>query len=187
MAQHIARHLTDEQRQHRRVAISTWIDTGFNATRAARALDRDPATFYRWVSSVDLNMFRLNAGHRVMFVDDQSYKKREVEDALMGAGLFVDLADGGSTALRLAEQHEYSCVVTDQMMEGMDGLELCELLLARRPTLPIVLLTAYPDFALCRHAMREGLATDVVPWTEFGESPAAFGLAIVKLARGLVP
>jgi CheY-like chemotaxis protein len=175
--------LTDEQRHQRRTAISTWIEVGFNATRAARALDRDPATFYRWISSLDLDRFRSNDGRRVLFVDDQGYKKREVEDALLSAGLLVDLADDGQSALDRVDRFEYACVVTDQMMQGMDGLELCELILKRRPSMPIVLLTAYPDFALCRRAMREGLVKDVVPWAEFGENPAAFGAAIVDFIR----
>jgi CheY-like chemotaxis protein len=177
------RDLTDEQRRQRREAIAAWLDAGFNATKAARSLGRDPATFYRWVTSVDLDQFRANVGRRVLFVDDQSYKMREVEDSLLQAGLFVDLADNGPTALELIERRDYACIITDQMMEGMDGLELCELILERRPNLPIVLLTAYPDFALCRHAMREGLVRDVVPWSEFGENPVAFGAEIVEFAR----
>ena len=179
--------LTDEQRRLRRKAIAAYLDADCNASRAARDLSRDPATFYRWCSSVDLKQFRLNAAYRVLFVDDQSYKRREVEDALMAAGLFVDLADSGHAGLELVRARDYSCVITDQMMEGMDGLELCELILDEKPALPIVLLTAYQDFSLCRHAMREKLVHDVVPWTEFGEDPQRFSATILALARRPAP
>ena len=72
------------------------------------------------------------------------------------------------------------------MMEGMDGLELCELILRTHPYMPTVLLTAYQDFSLCRHAMRRKLVRDVVPWSEFGENPEQFTDSILELARSYV-
>ena len=46
-----------------------------------------------------------------------------------------------------------------------------ESILALRPGMPIILLSAYTDFDLCRLAYDEKLVSYVAKWEEFGREP----------------
>ncbi len=79
----------------------------------------------------------------VLIVDDDPLVLAQLAEWVSAAGYLVRTVTSGSDALQWLEQSPASIVVTDLMMPGMDGLELCRRIRAR--TWPgyvyIVLLT----------------------------------------------
>jgi two-component system response regulator HydG len=66
------------------------------------------------------------------------------------------LAGSGQEALALVEAGDFDAVVTDLRMPGMDGLELCERIVACRPDVPVVLVTGRATLDAAVGAIRAG-------------------------------
>src|SRR5438132_1454640 len=78
------------------------------------------------------------------------------EAALRRAGHQCETCAGGEAALAALEEHGADVVVTDWKMPHMDGIELLRRLHARRPGLPVILVTAHGTVPSAVAAMREG-------------------------------
>lgn len=68
---------------------------------------------------------------RVMVVDDLPMQRLVVRRALARLGHEVFEAESGEQALSLVARHDIDLVVSDWLMDGMDGTELCRTLRAR--------------------------------------------------------
>ena len=87
----------------------------------------------------------------VLLVDDESLMRKMVKLALQKRGFQVFDAASGVDALALAQQHQIDILVTDVVMEGMDGWTLARSLRERYPDLPVLFMSGYPtDFAAAR-------------------------------------
>ena len=84
----------------------------------------------------------LDASPRVLVVDDDAGVRYTLRGALEDAGGAVDEAADGATALVRLEPFRPDLLVTDLRMPGMDGLALLREVKARRPEMPVVLVTA---------------------------------------------
>ncbi len=72
----------------------------------------------------------------------------------------VGAADGGE-ALALLETLKPDVIVTDLQMPDMDGLELLQIVRAKFPRLPVVLMTAHGSEQLAIQALQRGAASYV--------------------------
>jgi FixJ family two-component response regulator len=52
--------------------------------------------------------------------------------------------------------HDASCLITDVQMPGMSGLELQDELAVRRPDMPVILITAFPEERIRKRAEAAG-------------------------------
>ena len=52
--------------------------------------------------------------------------------------------------------HDVDVIVTDLNMKGMTGLELCQRVVADRPDIPVLMLTAFGSFETAVGAIRAG-------------------------------
>jgi PAS domain S-box-containing protein len=88
---------------------------------------------------------RAQAG--VLLVEDDDFVRDFLRDILELHGCTVTTAVDGADALRIAEHNPESIdiVVTDLVMPTMGGVELMRRLGARRPDLPVVYLSGYPE------------------------------------------
>src|SRR5439155_24023285 len=84
---------------------------------------------------------RMNA--RVLIVDDEERMAAVVAAALRRAGHECETSPGADAALSALDERGADVVVTDWRMPGMDGMELLRRIHARRPGLPVILLTAH--------------------------------------------
>jgi len=82
---------------------------------------------------------------RVLVVDDDPTVAEVVSGYLQRAGLLVDYASDGPSALALASRRSPDLVVLDLMLPGIDGLEVCRRLRAQIRDIPVVMLTALGD------------------------------------------
>jgi len=68
----------------------------------------------------------------------------------------VLLASDGQSALELIRDHEVSVAILDILMAGMSGIELLAQIKEVRPSIGVIMLTAYETLETARHAIRYG-------------------------------
>ncbi|HEX4406800.1 MAG TPA: response regulator [Polyangia bacterium] len=82
-------------------------------------------------------------GNKVLVVDDDPEWMEAITDFLTEEGYSVDGAANGAVAMeKLALAEPILAVVTDVQMPVMDGNELLARLHARRPSLPVIVVTS---------------------------------------------
>ncbi len=79
---------------------------------------------------------------RVLIVDDDPTVTEIVAAYLTKAGFTALVAGDGPAAIAQDEAADPDLIVLDLMIPGFDGLEVCERVRARRPHVPIVMVTA---------------------------------------------
>jgi len=85
-------------------------------------------------------------GRRLLVVEDDRAIADAVVRRLVSEGYAVDAAHDGPAAVAAADRTDYDAVVLDVMLPGLDGLEVCRRVQARRPV-PVLMLTARDDEA----------------------------------------
>jgi len=96
---------------------------------------------------------------RVLFVDDDAMNRRVVRDMLGIAGVALDEAADGQAGLDMVESNEFSLILMDLRMPGMDGMEATRRIRARtdhKAQLPIVVLTADTSADIRERCMSQG-------------------------------
>jgi DNA-binding NtrC family response regulator len=96
----------------------------------------------------------MNETLRILLADDDHNMTRILATIWRRAGYKVEIARSGSEALDKLSEERFDCVLSDFKMPGLNGIELCRMIQAGQPDLPIVLMTAYSDDVL----IQEGLA-----------------------------
>jgi two-component system response regulator HydG len=104
----------------------------------------------------------VDAKPRVLIVEDDAAMGALVVTALTRRGFLVELAASAEAALTKVDETQFDTVVSDVRMARMTGLELCERLVAKRPDVPVILVTAFGDLDTAIAAIRAG-AHDFLP------------------------
>lgn len=79
---------------------------------------------------------------RVLIVEDDRELASILERALEEALYTVDVANDGETARHLALHEEFSAVLLDLMIPGIDGIAVCRALRSAGNRAPVIMLTA---------------------------------------------
>jgi two-component system alkaline phosphatase synthesis response regulator PhoP len=79
---------------------------------------------------------------RILIVEDEPAMVAGLRDNFEFEGYDVISADNGVTGLERALADDPDLIVLDVMMPRMSGLDVCKQLKARRPSVPIIMLTA---------------------------------------------
>ena len=99
---------------------------------------------------------------RVLIIDDEQHIRRMMRLTLETAGYEVGEAPDGAEGTQLfGDGSDWSLVVLDQRMPGIDGLETLRELKKRNRNARVVMATAYASIELAVDAMKLG-ATDFV-------------------------
>jgi DNA-binding NtrC family response regulator len=93
---------------------------------------------------------------RVLVVDDEPRMAEVMAAALGRAGHDCEVCTAGAAALTALDERGADVVVTDWRMPDMDGLALMKAVHERRPSLPVILVTAHGSVPSAVAAMREG-------------------------------
>jgi two-component system response regulator AtoC len=115
---------------------------------------------------------------RVLVVDDEERMANVVAMALTRSGYDCETHTNARDALAALEARGADVVVTDWKMPEMDGIELLRQLHARRPELPVILLTAHGSVPSAVAAMREGAFDYVTKPFDNDELRALVGRAL---------
>ncbi|WP_300039292.1 response regulator transcription factor [uncultured Roseobacter sp.] len=78
----------------------------------------------------------------ILLVEDETRVADFIRRGLAAEGWSVDHAANGEDGLELATQNAYDVVLLDLMLPGIQGLDVCRKLRARKSKTPIIMLTA---------------------------------------------
>jgi two-component system, NtrC family, response regulator AtoC len=92
----------------------------------------------------------------ILLVDDDLAMTGVLGEALPAKGYQVLARASGEEALALLQTEDVDVVVTDLHMKGMSGLELCARIVANRPDVPVVVITAFGSLEAAIEAIRAG-------------------------------
>jgi CheY-like chemotaxis protein len=115
-------------------------------------------------------------GPLVIVVDDDVAVRNSLKFSLEVEGFAVRAHSGGIELLNDTELPRDGCLVIDQKMPGMNGLDLVAQLRARDVAVPVILITSSPTTALSERAAKAGVAIVEKPF---------LGTALVDRIRDL--
>jgi len=93
---------------------------------------------------------------RILIVDDDPGQRSLLDSFLGGQGFQTSLADSGQKALAMLGAGGFAMMISDVRMPGLTGLETLRLARQEHATLPVLLVTAFPDVRDTVAAMRDG-------------------------------
>ena len=93
---------------------------------------------------------------RVLVADDDRDMCQLVEVGLRERGYRVGWRLDPEAALHELEQEDYQALVVDIHMDGKSGLDLCRAALAKRPDLPVIVMTGFGTVEHAVGAIRAG-------------------------------
>jgi len=105
---------------------------------------------------------------KILIVDDEVDMAQCLADLLGHAGYTCAVCTNGAKAFEAVLAESPDLVLTDLRMPGGSGMDLLKKVRGHRPTLPVILLTAFASVDGAVDAMREG-ATDFLPKPFFPE------------------
>ena len=85
-------------------------------------------------------------GKKILVVDGDIGPRESIRMILETYGAIVRTADDGNEALKLLEANSFDLITTSLRVDGMNGIELCKEIHARRITTPVVVITLYRWF-----------------------------------------
>ncbi|MFQ5903459.1 MAG: HD domain-containing phosphohydrolase [Candidatus Binatia bacterium] len=97
-----------------------------------------------------------------LVVDDDTAVSKTLQEMLELEGYVATRAASGWDGLSKLEDGHFDVVFSDIRMPGMDGLEFLGRIKEYDPTLPVVMLTGYPEMDIAIQAMKKG-AADFIP------------------------
>jgi two-component system response regulator HydG len=98
----------------------------------------------------------------ILIVDDDTAMCEMLAKGLTRKGFQCDFRTSASDALAAMEAQSFDAVVTDLNMRAMNGLDLCARIVANRPDVPVVVITAFGSLETAIGAIRAG-AYDFIP------------------------
>lgn len=84
-------------------------------------------------------------GGRILLVEDDHEMRSLISDSLSSEGFEVTQAEDGEAAAAKIAREDVDLVITDIGLPGMSGLEFLSVIRAKRPGLPVIVVTAFGD------------------------------------------
>ncbi|MCX8043573.1 MAG: diguanylate cyclase [Desulfobacterota bacterium] len=92
----------------------------------------------------------------VLIVDDEATARDMVADILTDDGYTVTATDSGENALKLLERSSFDLIISDLMMQGMNGIELTKRIKAAGVDAPIIVITGFATIEHAVESMKAG-------------------------------
>jgi DNA-binding NtrC family response regulator len=92
----------------------------------------------------------------ILIADDDQAIRRTLELHLTQEGYRVVIAANGQEAVELAQAKNVDLMLLDLRLSGMDGFEVLTRIKEQRPSLPVVMVTAYDDMQTAIKSIRLG-------------------------------
>ena len=93
---------------------------------------------------------------RILVVDDETQVRAMIASTLERHGYEVILASNGREALAAISLNTFDLVLTDIVMQDVNGIALLERVHSQLPNLPVVMVTAIHDISVAIDSMRRG-------------------------------
>lgn len=108
---------------------------------------------------------------RVVLVDDDPALLQALSFAFETEGYIVTALTSGEALLNLPEQSERTCIIIDERLPGISGLDTMVRLRAQGVSAPAILVTSNPAHTLRRRAAKAGV--DIIEKPLMGDALAA--------------
>ena len=92
----------------------------------------------------------------ILLIDDEKIIRDTVSHDLEKWGYFVTTALNGMEGIRKFKDNPVDLIITDLIMEGIDGIQLLKAIKKINPTTEIIIHTGYPSTASAIDALRLG-------------------------------
>lgn len=79
---------------------------------------------------------------KILIVEDEQKIADTLKLGLSENGYHVEVAYDGNIGLKLFETHPFNLVILDINLPGINGYELCKIIRAKDPHVPVIMLTA---------------------------------------------
>jgi len=99
---------------------------------------------------------------KILVVDDEEIMRSSLTDWLSEDGYDVLAVEDGFVAIEEVQKRDYDLAIVDLKMPKIDGLEVLRRMNKFRPTLPVIIITAYATVDTAVVAMKEGAADYIV-------------------------
>jgi two-component system, cell cycle sensor histidine kinase and response regulator CckA len=121
-------------------------------------LPRELSASAAWTAPPARTPTPVHGGETILLVDDEDDLRGVAARALEESGYRVLVAANGEEALQVAEHYAYDVhlLLTDVAMPKMNGRDLAEELLKRRPAVRVVYVSGYSDSAFVQSVLDEG-------------------------------
>jgi PAS domain S-box-containing protein len=110
---------------------------------------------------------KLKGSETLLIVEDETAVRNLVASALKNEGYQLLLATSAEEALAITDSHQgpIDLLLTDAIMPGKSGIELASLMAARRPELPVIIMSGYTEETLTTGGLAEPLSLLQKPFT----------------------
>jgi len=92
----------------------------------------------------------------ILLLDDEAIVGKRLKPALGRIGCNVEVFQDPELALKRIAEKDFDIVVTDIYMDGMDGMQVLDLVHEKSPRTKIIMITGYAMISLAREAMEKG-------------------------------
>ncbi|MCD4848736.1 MAG: sigma-54 dependent transcriptional regulator [Candidatus Aegiribacteria sp.] len=100
---------------------------------------------------------------RILVIDDEVSITSSLKRTLELSGYQCDTANCGRAALRmLREKNNFDLIITDIRLPDISGIEILDIVRAKYPFLPVIVITGYASIESTKEAIRKG-AVDYLP------------------------
>jgi CheY-like chemotaxis protein len=82
---------------------------------------------------------------KILVVDNEEDQRRLMSDILTEFGYSVKTVSSAEAALKGMNSENYQLIITDLIMPGMDGTELCERIKSIRPDVKVYAISGHID------------------------------------------
>jgi two-component system response regulator HydG len=97
----------------------------------------------------------MNEKKSILIVDDD-IAHRTMLRILLDWEYEIIEADDGSTAIEKVEQQPFDLILMDIRMTNVSGLEALDQVKSFNPSIPVIMMTAYPAITTVAEAMKKG-------------------------------
>lgn len=99
---------------------------------------------------------------KILLVDDEEIILETVGDDLREAGFSVVQANNGTDGLRQFKGGKFDLVISDLMMDEMDGFGVLRAIKRISPETPVVIITGYPSSNAAKEALIFGTSDIII-------------------------
>ena len=98
----------------------------------------------------------MNERLEVLLVDDERIVGNRLKPALTKVGCDVEVFEDPKLALGRIDEKEFDVIVSDIMMEAVNGIQILEAAKKKSERTKVIIITGYANVALAREAMEKG-------------------------------
>ena len=97
-----------------------------------------------------------NKNYHILIVDDEAAYSKGLTKILEIEGYILETVPSAESAMEKIKHKKYQMVVTDLMMDGINGIELLEKIVTLKQDIKVILMTAYATIPTAVEAMKKG-------------------------------